>query len=366
MRASRLAQLAAAMAAIFVWSGPVVAQQPETEGSVALITSASATVKMVDPKSRIIVLVTPEGELRAIKCGKSVERFNEIKVGDQVRAMALERVAVVVGKDETGSEETAAIIARAPKSARPGVLVAESEVVTARVAAVDAAKDTVTLEETDGEQTPIKVSADVDLSKIKQGDEITVRVTKGLALFVQSPQDSASPAGAVLAPQGADGNSGLDAFDSTTTRTATVSAIDKERRTVTLKGDSGFIWRVRVGKWAINFDQVEVGDKVRTMLVEEIATAVTKSDVLPDATDGTYVARAPQGAKPGVLIADTRSLKAKIQSIDAEKRTISVAEGEGEPRTIRVAPKVDLKQLAVGDEIIARVTQSLAILVEKP
>lgn len=365
MRTSSLISTVAIIStAMLVWPGIVRAQQREPGGSVSVVTSASATVKMVDPATRVILLETPEGYMRAIRCGKAVANFNQIKVGDQVRALALERVAVFVGKGTPGTED-AAIIAHAPKGAMPGLLIADSDTVTARIAAVDTANRTVTLEGAAGLAKPIKVSADVDLTGVKSGDEVTVRVTKGLALWVQSPQDAASPAAAVLAAQGAGRVAGFEGLDSTTA-TATVEEIDRDKRMVTLKGAAGQTRQIYLGKSVVNFDQIEVGDKVRATLAEEVAVTVSKGGALPSASEGMVVARAPQGAKPGILIADTAQITGKVQSIDTDKRTITLVEADAKPRTIQVGPRVDLAELSAGDNITARVTQALAILVEKP
>jgi hypothetical protein len=359
-----ISQVAIIAIAMLVWPGIVRAQQQQPGGSVAIVTSASATVKMVDPAKRVILLETPEGYMRAIRCGKAVTKFDQIKVGDQVRALALERVAVFVGKGVPGTED-ASFVARAPRGGRPGMIIADSDDVTARIASVDAANRTITLEGAAGLTKPIKVSADVDLAGVKAGDELTVRVTKGLALWVQGPQNAAGPAAAVLAAQGDAMVAGSEGLDSATA-TATVEAIDREKRMVTLKGESGQTRQIYLGKSVVNFDQIQVGDKVRATLAEEVAVAVTKGGPSPSVSEGIFTARAPVGSKPGILIANTAQITGKIQSIDAAKRTITLVEADNEPRPIQVGPKVDLAELKAGDDVTARVTQALAILVEKP
>lgn len=351
---------------LLMWPGIVTAEPPETGGAVSAITSASATVKLVDPATRVIVLETPEGYVRAIKCGKAVTKFDQIQVGDHVRALALERIAVFVGKGAAGTDD-ATFVARAPKGAMPGMLIAESDQVTARIAAVDSANRTVTLEGAAGLVKPIKVSADVDLAAVKSGDEVTVRVTKGLALWVQHPKDAANPAAAVLGAQGSGIVAGSEELDSKTA-TASVEAIDRGTRMVTLKGAGalGLTRQIYLGKSVVNFDQIQVGDKVRAMMAEEVAVAVSKDGALPSGGEEMVIARAPQGAKPGIVIADTAQIAGKIQSIDTEKRTITLLEADAKPRAVQVGPRVNLAELSAGDNITARVTQAMAILVEKP
>ena len=75
-------------------------------------------------------------------------------------------------------------MALAPKGAKPGGIIAETSEITAKVDAVDAAKHTVTLEGPLGKQRTFKVNPKVDLSKIKKGDDIVLRVTDALAIEV--------------------------------------------------------------------------------------------------------------------------------------------------------------------------------------
>src|SRR5262249_37316781 len=122
---------------------------------------------------------------------------------------------------------------------------------------------------------------------------------------------------------------------------------------------------VRLGKQCVNFDQIKVGDKVRTTVAEEVAVAIGK-DALPEAAGGAMMALAPKGGKPGMLIADTEDVKAQIKSVDADKSTVTLAEPDGGTRTVKVGPEVKISELKAGDDVNARITQAMAIVVEKP
>src|SRR5262245_22661064 len=368
MNRRRLISLAATIAAaMLVLPGIARAQMREPGGSAAIAATATATVKAVDPDARTVTLETSDGQTRTIKCGKEVINFDQIKPGDQVKALAIARLAVSVGPPDSAGASEGAIIARAPKGDKPGVIISGTERITATVEAVDPAARTVTLVGVDGQTKPIQVAKDVDLSSVKKGDDVTVQLTKGVALWVQSPEDAARPAAGVMGPggAGADVTGGLAGLE-VATKTATVEAIDKETRTITLKTESGQTRQIPLGKEVINFDQIAVGDKVRATLAEEVAIAVSKGGALPDAEEGTLIARAPRGEKPGILIADSTQVTGKIQSVDADKRTITLTDADGKPRTVKAAPRVNLSELSAGDSITARVTQALAIVVEKP
>jgi Cu/Ag efflux protein CusF len=356
MRAKGLTVLFATIAtAMLVLPGNVRAEQREPGGSAAVATVATAKVKSIDPEARTVTLETADGESRTIKCGKEVVNFDQIKVGDVVKAVAIERVAVAVGRPGAADAkpDSGAAIARAPKGDKPGIIIANTDATTAKIAAVDAAGHTVKLE---GQDQPVKVASDVDLTGVKQGDEVTVRMTKGIALWVEKPEDGAQPAAARIVDEAAE----------VASATATVEAIDSEKRIVTLKTAKGETRKIHLGKEAVNFNQIAVGDKVRATLAEEVAIAVSKGGAAPGAGEGAVIARAPRGAKPGMVIAESTQVTGKIQSIDAEKRTITLAEADGKPKTIKAGQRVDLSELKAGDDITARVTQALAIVVEKP
>jgi Cu/Ag efflux protein CusF len=116
----------------------------------------------------------------------------------------------------------------------------------------------------------------------------------------------------------------------------------------------------------VNFNQIKVGDKVRSTLAQEVAVAVSKGGAAPSADAGAIMARAPKGGKPGLLIVDTDSVTGQIKSVDAAKGMITLAEADGDTRTFKAGPNVKLSELKAGDDVTASVTQALAIVVEKP
>ena len=71
------------------------------------------------------------------------------------------------------------------------------------------------------------------------------------------------------------------------------------------------------------------------------------------------------GVSPGMLITESTQVTGKIGSIDADKGTITLTV-EGQPRTYKAGPDVDLSKVKTGDEVTARATKALAIVVEKP
>ena len=148
---------------------------------------------------------------------------------------------------------------------------------------------------------------------------------------------------------------------------ATVEAVDAAKRTVTLKGQAGETKTLKCGPEVRNFDQIKVGDTVNLTFVDEVAAYVRKADAPPMAEEGAMVALAPKGAKPGALMAETVEVKAKIESVNTKKHTITFLNPDGSKKTVKVAKTAKaLKELKKGDDIVLRITQAMMIDVKAP
>ncbi len=173
------------------------------------------------------------------------------------------------------------------------------------------------------------------------------------AAYAASTGNQAAPMGGMIATD-------------TMTATATVQAVDPAKRTVTLRSPDGTTRTYKVGKEAVNFDEIEVGDQVKATLVESLAIIIRKADEPPSAEEGQAVALAPKGAMPGGVIVDTAQITARVTAVDTAKRTVTLVGPGGEAQTLKVGPNVDLTKVQIGDNVVVRYTEALALLVEKP
>jgi len=163
-------------------------QKGEPGGIVVDTYKITAAVNAVDAASRKVTLVTPDGTKTTYKAGPEVVNFNQIQVGDQVKAMVAEQLVVFVRKNgEPASDGAAGLVGLAPVGAKPGVLMANTEEVTAKVEAIDLQHRKATLRFPDGKSKTFKVRKDVDLTKAKLGDEVVFRTTEALAITVEKP-----------------------------------------------------------------------------------------------------------------------------------------------------------------------------------
>jgi Cu/Ag efflux protein CusF len=158
-------------------------------GAIVDVVKITATVEKVDYATRMVTLKGPKGNTLTFKASDAVKNLDQVKVGDKVNAQYLESVAVFVrksGEPPMAGEMDA--VGVAPKGAKPGVVMVQTDQVTAKVKAVDVKKRTLTLTGPEGQTKTFKVDPSVKrLNEIKKGDEIVLRVTQALAIEVVKP-----------------------------------------------------------------------------------------------------------------------------------------------------------------------------------
>ncbi len=146
---------------------------------------------------------------------------------------------------------------------------------------------------------------------------------------------------------------------------ATVEAVDKRRRKVTLRGPSGDTHIVKVGEEIEGFDQVDVGDEVEIEFFQDMISEIREPTPEELNTPLRIVEATPEN-NPG-----TRSLRiihavVTVESIDRENMTVTVRGPMGGTRTLPVIFEERLDQAQVGDTAIITYTEAMAVsLVER-
>ena len=150
----------------------------------------------------------------------------------------------------------------------------------------------------------------------------------------------------------------------TTTMTATVTAINAAKRKVTLVSPGGGKSTYKAGPEVVNFGQIQIGDKVKVVVTEEVAIYIG-SGAPPSAMTETTVMLAPVGANPGGVLVDTAQVTVKIIDVDAAKHKVTFELSDATTKTVKVGKKADLSTVRPGDNITVQVSEGLAITVEK-
>jgi Cu/Ag efflux protein CusF len=147
-------------------------------------------------------------------------------------------------------------------------------------------------------------------------------------------------------------------------KTATVQAIDLEKRVVTLKGEEGNIFDLKVGEEAKNLPQVKVGDLVTVQYYESLAFEVTKPGQAVAVGSTTGVAAAKPGEKPAGVAAGQVTITATVEALDAKKHYVTLKGPDGKTKEIKVKDPKNLVNVKVGDQVAITYTEALAISVE--
>jgi hypothetical protein len=154
------------------------------------------------------------------------------------------------------------------------------------------------------------------------------------------------------------------------TKRVTVSAevigIDKETRTVTLRGKDGKERQVKVGSGAKNFDQIKVGDTVTAEYFQSAAVSLRKQvPGEPTLTEAPPVVQlAPRGEKPAGVVAQTINVTALVENVDHRNREVTLKGPSGDILTLAVDKNVqNFDQVQKGDHVVVTYSEAIAVQV---
>jgi hypothetical protein len=155
------------------------------------LVSTSATVEAINQKTRMVTLRGPHGDLSTVKCGDSVKNLDQIKVGDRVVADYYESVAVQVIKPKTAESGQEMVVEAAEPGQMPAGAAAEKTTLVATVERIDRAAPSITLKDSEGTLTTIRVQHPERLDLVKVGETLKITFTAAVAIAVEPPQKSA-------------------------------------------------------------------------------------------------------------------------------------------------------------------------------
>lgn len=147
---------------------------------------------------------------------------------------------------------------------------------------------------------------------------------------------------------------------------ATVEAIDRDERVVTMRGPQGRVVDLKVPPEAENLDQVEVGDRIRVRYLEGLAIKVEPAGGEPRASQSGTVKLAPKGETPGGVAVQVRQIRARVDAVDQAQRTVTLTGPQGRTVTLPVDPSVEqFDQVKPGDDVVVTYAESLALSLVK-
>jgi hypothetical protein len=143
---------------------------------------------------------------------------------------------------------------------------------------------------------------------------------------------------------------------------ATITAVDKAKRTFTVTGQKGKSHTFVAGPDMQNFDQIQVGDKVDASYVEEASISVNKAGLPPVIAEKTSVARADKGGRPGMILTNSVEAVGVITAIDHKTRSVTIKGPLGNElvTTVRAGIK-GFENVKKGDNVELKHKQTLTI-----
>jgi Cu/Ag efflux protein CusF len=156
----------------------------------------------------------------------------------------------------------------------PGVAIGAAATAVATVEAIDLAAREVTLRHEDGEVVTFIAGEEVrNLAQVERGDRVTVEYDVGLVMALSPPGSGiAARADEIEVARAELGARPGGVVRKTTAATGTVTEIDSEARTVTLRGALQTV-TLPVAE-DIDLSQVKVGDQVDAVYQETLAVRV--------------------------------------------------------------------------------------------
>jgi len=150
----------------------------------------------------------------------------------------------------------------------------------------------------------------------------------------------------------------------TETITAKVKKIDLKTREVTLVDDKAVETTFKAGEDVRNLDKVKVGDVVSTTLDQTLTLWILQEgQPAPELAVGADVYRAQKGQKPGGMMTTDLTGVATVESIAADKKSVTLKGPKGNLVKLAVRNPENLEGVTVGTRVGFAYSESLAISV---
>jgi hypothetical protein len=149
------------------------------------------------------------------------------------------------------------------------------------------------------------------------------------------------------------------------TVTATIAAIDQEKRAVTLKAPDGKTIDVTASEQVEGFRSLRVGDQVTATYFDAIAIGVRKpGDPAPASAPTTITVRKDRA--PGSETRREQTLRGTIEAVDAAAASVRVKGPQQRVVTLAVRDPTQLQNVKPGDTVDVTYYESLLVTVARP
>ncbi|MGF6504489.1 hypothetical protein [Paraburkholderia sp. 32] len=165
---------------------PVTVKSEPGKVTVSGTVKTTATVVGIEPATRTVLLKDPKGKVVQVVVGEEARNFDQIKVGDVVKAEYSQALTIMLKKGNAPltANETQTL-ERTPAGAKPGGSASREVTIMANVIAVNHQSGAVTLKGPQGNTVDLVVQDPEQLKRIKKGDQIQAVYTEAVAISVE-------------------------------------------------------------------------------------------------------------------------------------------------------------------------------------
>ena len=178
-----------AFAALLAALPAVALAGPQSQGDKTVTkqntVTATATITAIDQATRSVTLRAENGDEDTFTVGPDVTRFNQLKVGDTIRATYYESLVFQLRKPGAPATAPSAVVAGGRLEKSPGGVVGTQETTTVTVKAVDMNVPSITVVTADGRTLTRKIAEKKNLEGVKAGDKIDITYTQGLVVAAE-------------------------------------------------------------------------------------------------------------------------------------------------------------------------------------
>jgi hypothetical protein len=146
--------------------------------------------------------------------------------------------------------------------------------------------------------------------------------------------------------------------------TATIEAIDKATRTVTLKKDDGSSMEIDAPAEMEGFNTLKVGDRVTATYYEAVVVNIRKPGDPAPAAPITTIER--KDRKPGSESRRQQTFRVTVASVDPKAQTLTVKGEKGRVVVLKVQDPKSLPNVKAGDTVDVTYFESLLVNVSRP
>ena len=147
---------------------------------------------------------------------------------------------------------------------------------------------------------------------------------------------------------------------------AVVDSIDREARTVTLRGPEGNTRTLQAEEGSTNIDKIEVGDKVDVEYVQNMSIEVFANEGMEPGA-GVMAAKGVnrEGETPAMMEVITMVETATVEEINIEANTFKLRWPGDEVKEYVAQDPENLKKAAVGDLVVVSHTEAVALTLQE-